>query len=41
MIEGLREMGVDYAQGYGVCKPSPLFAVAAVRAMADAHAMAA
>ncbi|MGB5079994.1 MAG: EAL domain-containing protein [Burkholderiales bacterium] len=25
IIEGLRSMGVDYAQGYGVCKPTPLF----------------
>ena len=41
IIEGLRGMGVDYAQGYGVCKLSPLFAVAAVRAMTDAHAMVA
>lgn len=26
IIETLRAMGVDFAQGYGVCKPSPLFA---------------
>ena len=25
IIEELRAMGVDYAQGYGVCRPSPLF----------------
>jgi len=25
IIEELRALGVDYAQGYGVCKPSPLF----------------
>jgi EAL domain-containing protein (putative c-di-GMP-specific phosphodiesterase class I) len=25
IIEELRGMGVDYAQGYGVCKPTPLF----------------
>jgi len=25
IIEELRTIGVDYAQGYGVCKPSPLF----------------
>ncbi|HEV2007771.1 MAG TPA: EAL domain-containing protein, partial [Burkholderiales bacterium] len=25
IIEELRSMGVDYAQGYGVCKPTPLF----------------
>ena len=26
IIDALRTMGVDYAQGYGVCKPMPLFA---------------
>ncbi|MGJ7542310.1 EAL domain-containing protein [Variovorax sp. LT1R16] len=26
IIEELRALGVDYAQGYGVCMPSPLFA---------------
>jgi len=25
IIQELRIMGVDYAQGYGVCKPAPLF----------------
>jgi EAL domain-containing protein (putative c-di-GMP-specific phosphodiesterase class I) len=25
IIQELRSMGVDYAQGYGVCKPTPLF----------------
>jgi EAL domain-containing protein (putative c-di-GMP-specific phosphodiesterase class I) len=25
IIEELRNIGVDYAQGYGVCKPTPLF----------------
>jgi diguanylate cyclase (GGDEF)-like protein/PAS domain S-box-containing protein len=25
IIQELRNMGVDYAQGYGVCKPTPLF----------------
>jgi EAL domain-containing protein (putative c-di-GMP-specific phosphodiesterase class I) len=25
IIQELRIMGVDYAQGYGVCKPTPLF----------------
>jgi diguanylate cyclase (GGDEF)-like protein len=25
IIQELRGMGVDYAQGYGVCKPTPLF----------------
>ena len=25
IIQELRTMGVDYAQGYGVCKPTPLF----------------
>ncbi len=25
IIQELRDMGVDYAQGYGVCKPTPLF----------------
>jgi EAL domain-containing protein (putative c-di-GMP-specific phosphodiesterase class I) len=26
IIHRLRGMGVDYAQGYGVCMPTPLFA---------------
>lgn len=25
IIQELRSMGVDYAQGYGVCMPTPLF----------------
>ena len=25
IIQELRSIGVDYAQGYGVCKPTPLF----------------
>jgi EAL domain-containing protein (putative c-di-GMP-specific phosphodiesterase class I) len=25
IIQELRSMGMDYAQGYGVCKPKPLF----------------
>jgi EAL domain-containing protein (putative c-di-GMP-specific phosphodiesterase class I) len=25
IIQELKIMGVDYAQGYGVCKPTPLF----------------
>jgi EAL domain-containing protein (putative c-di-GMP-specific phosphodiesterase class I) len=25
VIDTLRHIGVDYAQGYGVCKPTPLF----------------
>ena len=29
IIDELRRMGVDYAQGYGVCRPTPLFAASA------------
>jgi EAL domain-containing protein (putative c-di-GMP-specific phosphodiesterase class I) len=25
IIQELKSMGVDYAQGYGVCMPTPLF----------------
>ena len=32
IIEQLRRMGVDYAQGYGVHRPSPLFVAAAAAA---------
>jgi diguanylate cyclase (GGDEF)-like protein len=31
IIAALRGIGVDYAQGYGVCRPAPLFPEAAVR----------
>lgn len=29
IIDELRRMGVDYAQGYGVCRPTPLLAASA------------
>ena len=37
IIDALRTMGVDYAQGYGVCKPMPLFAPLCVPEMPGAQ----
>ena len=38
IIEELRAIGVDYAQGYGVCKPSPLFEPKLVSQAGDDYA---
>jgi EAL domain-containing protein (putative c-di-GMP-specific phosphodiesterase class I) len=39
IIQELRTMGVDYAQGYGVCFPTPLFAPAPQSCPASQHDM--